>query len=224
MNLLFVTTNNDTLAPDHPTGLWLEEFVVPYNELLQAGAAITVASPNGGAIPLDPKTEPSDEEREKWATALRALESTVRLDSVSAADFDAIFLPGGHGPLIDLTDNTTLHALLTAMDSEGKIIAAVCHGPTGLLNAKSANGDPLIKGHKVTGFTNTEERMVMLHDVVPFLLEDEMKARGGDFESALLPFVSHVVRDGNLITGQNPASSHKVAEELVAALRETSVA
>ena len=156
------------------------------------------------------------------ARSAPALTSTGRLAEVAADRFDAVFIPGGHGPMMDLVNDQKLQRLLAAFDRDGKMVAAVCHGPAALLNVRNAAGEPLVKGRKVTGFTNVEERLVMLHSVVPFLLEDALKERGANFESALLPFFSHVVRDENLITGQNPASSTKVAEELLAALEEGS--
>ena len=222
MNVLIVTTSCNMLAPDHPTGLWLEEFAVPFTAFSEAGASIRVVSPKGGAVPIDPKTAPTEKDREKWPAALQALSSTGRLAEVAADRFDAVFIPGGHGPMVDLVNDQKLQRLLAAFDRDGKMVAAVCHGPAALLNVRNAAGEPLVKGRKVTGFTNVEERLVMLHSVVPFLLEDALKERGANFESALLPFFSHVVRDENLITGQNPASSTKVAEELLAALEEGS--
>ena len=222
MNVLIVTTSCNMLAPDHPTGLWLEEFAVPFTAFSEAGASIRVVSPKGGAVPIDPKTAPTEKDREKWPAALQALTSTGRLAEVAADRFDAVFIPGGHGPMVDLVNDQKLQRLLAAFDRDGKIVAAVCHGPAALLNVRNAAGEPLVKGRKVTGFTNVEERLVMLHSVVPFLLEDALKERGANFESALLPFFSHVVRDENLITGQNPASSTKIAEELLAALEEGS--
>lgn len=219
MKTLIVTTSADTLPPNHRTGLWLEEFAVPFTTLTDAGVEIVVASPKGGSVPLDPKTEPDEKDRQKWAGALNALSTTKQLSEVTADGFDAVFFPGGHGPLVDLRDNPELQRLIESFDREGKLIAAVCHGPAALLNARNTSGEPLIKGRKVTGFTNMEERLVMLHSVVPFLLEDAMKERGGDFDSALVPMISHVVRDGNLITGQNPGSSQKIADELLDALR-----
>ena len=222
MNVLIVTTSCNMLAPDHPTGLWLEEFAVPFTAFSEAGASIRVVSPKGGAVPIDPKTAPTEKDREKWPAALQALTSTGRLAEVAADRFDAVFIPGGHGPMVDLVNDQKLQRLLAAFDRDGKMVAAVCHGPAALLNVRNAAGEPLVKGRKVTGFTNVEERLVLLHSVVPFLLEDALKERGANFESALLPFFSHVVRDENLITGQNPASSTKVAEELLAALEEGS--
>jgi len=222
MNVLIVTTSCNMLAPDHPTGLWLEEFAVPFTAFSEAGASIRVVSPKGGAVPIDPKTAPTEKDREKWPAALQALSSTGRLAEVAADRFDAVFIPGGHGPMVDLVNDQQLQRLLAAFDRDGKMVAAVCHGPAALLNVRNAAGEPLVKGRKVTGFTNVEERLVLLHSVVPFLLEDALKERGANFESALLPFFSHVVRDENLITGQNPASGTKVAEELLAALEEGS--
>ncbi len=215
MHALFVTTSATQLTPDHPTGLWLEEFAVPYMAVTGAGIRVTVASPLGGAVPLDPKTEPNDDERERWAPALHALRHSERLADVRDAWFDAVFLPGGHGPMVDLVTDTTLQALISRHDGAGKLIAAVCHGPAGLLNVRRADGQPLLSGRRTTGFTNAEETLSRLKDVVPFLLEDEMKVRGADFHSALLPLISHVEEDGNLITGQNPRSSQAVAELLV---------
>jgi putative intracellular protease/amidase len=222
MNVLIVTTSCNMLAPDHPTGLWLEEFALPYTALSEAGVSIRVVSPKGGAVPIDPKTAPTEQDREKWPAALQALASTERLAEVAADGFDAVYLPGGHGPMVDLVNDQDLQRLLAAFDRDGKIIAAVCHGPAALLNVRNAAGEALIRGRKVTGFTNLEERLAMLHSVVPFLLDEALQDRGANFESAPLPLFSHVVRDGNLITGQNPASSTKIAEELLAALKERS--
>lgn len=220
MRALFVATSATQLAPGHPTGLWLEEFAVPYLAAVEAGIAVTVASPQGGAVPLDPKTEPSDRQREAWAAALQALQHSVTLASVQGETFDAIFIPGGHGPMVDLAHDATLHALVARHDAAGKVIAAVCHGPAALVHARRADGQPFFSGRRANGFTNAEGFLARLKDVVPFLLEDEMKASGADFHAALLPMLSHVEQDGNLITGQNPHSSEAVAKALVAALPE----
>ena len=222
MNVLIVTTSCDRLAPDHPTGLWLEEFAIPYTALSEAGVWIRVVSPKGGPVPIDPKSEPSDSDRQKWSAAIQALASTERLAETGADGFDAIFIPGGHGPMVDLVDDQDLQRLIAEFDREARLIAAVCHGPAALLNVRNSSGEFLVKGRKLTGFTDMEERLVMLHSVVPFLLEDALKDRGAKFESALLPMISHVVRDGHLITGQNPASSSRLAHELLAALQEKS--
>lgn len=219
MKILIVTTNANELAPDHPTGTWLEEFAIPFMAFRAAGAEVTVASPRGGRTPLDPKTEPNERQRSDWADALAALEHTLPLPELIANDFDALYIPGGHGPMIDLAADPTLQALLTSFDDAKKIIAAVCHGPAALVNAKRADGEPLVSGRRVSGFTNTEERLVGLDRVVPFLLETSLKARGAKFDGTPIPFASHIVRDGNLITGQNPASSKAIAESVLQALK-----
>ncbi|MGI9169448.1 MAG: type 1 glutamine amidotransferase domain-containing protein [Caulobacteraceae bacterium] len=218
MHVLIVVTSADTLAPGHPTGVWLEEFAVPFVALTEVGIDITVASPKGGAAPIDPKTAPDEKAREKWGPALRALADTRRLADVEEDSYDALFIPGGHGPMVDLATDERMAALVGAFDRAGKIIAAICHGPAALLCATVADGEPLLKGRRVTGFTNGEETLVKLHEVVPFLLETRMRAAGGRFEHALLPMTGHVVIDGALITGQNPASSLATAKALVDAL------
>lgn len=218
MRALFVTTSATQLAPDHPTGLWLEEFALPYLAATEAGITVTVASPQGGPVPLDPKTEPTDKQRDTWARPLEALRHSVTLASLRDETFDAIFIPGGHGPMVDLAHDATLHALVARHDAAGKVIAAVCHGPAALVHARRADGQPFFQGRRATGFTNAEEFLARLKDVVPFLLEDEMKASGADFHSALLPLLSHVEQHGNLITGQNPNSSEAVAKALLEAL------
>lgn len=222
-SLLIVVTSADMLPSGRPTGLWLSEFAIPFTMLTQAGVKVTVASPKGGAVPLDPWTKPKASDQQKWPGALQALSATKRLDQVNAEGFDAIFIPGGHGPLMDMTNNLELNRLIESFDRAGKPIAAVCHGPAALLNARNAAGEPLIKGRKVTGFTNTEERLAFLSDDVPYLLENAMKERGAVFESAALPFASHVVRDGNLITGQNPRSAKAIGEAIGQALQSPSV-
>lgn len=221
MRALFVTTSSDRLPSGHPTGLWVEEFAVPYMAAVEAGIEVVVASPKGGAVPQDPKSAPSDAETNEWALALEALRSSVTLASVQEEAFDLIFIPGGHGPLVDLAHDQTLHQMLAQQDDRGALVAAVCHGPAALVHAQRTNGDPFLTGRRVTGFTNAEERLAGLHDEVPFLLEDAMKSQGADFHSALLPMLSHVERDGNLLTGQNPRSSDALAEAMVAALKAT---
>ncbi len=220
MKALFVTTSANRLAPDHPTGLWLEEFAVPYMAATKAGIDVTVASPKGGAVPLDPKTEPNEKQQKDWSPALLALRDSVTLASVKDQTFDAVFIPGGHGPMIDLAHDATLHALVARHDAAGKLIASVCHGPAALVHARRASGEPFLQGRRATGFTNAEERLAGLKDVVPFLLEDAMKSSGADFHSALVPMFSHIERDGNLLTGQNPHSSEALAEAMVKALGE----
>ncbi len=218
MRALIVATSCNRLPSGHPTGLWAEEFAVPYLAFKGAGVEVVVASPAGGTVPVDEKSKPSESEAKEWAPALVALQSTVTLASVQDQEFDLIFLPGGHGPLVDLATDSTLQGMLSRQDAAGKLIGAVCHGPAGLLHVQRRDGSPLLRGRKVTGFTNTEERLAGLHDKVPFLLEDAMKATGGNFHSSLLPMLSHVERDGNLLTGQNPKSSHAIGKAMLEAL------
>jgi putative intracellular protease/amidase len=221
MRVLFITTSSNRLASGHPTGQWAEEFAVPYMAALEAGVAVTVASPHAGAVPIDDKSAPSEKEAQEWAPALEALRHSVSLASVREEDFDGIFIPGGHGPMVDLAHDATAHALIARHDAAGKPVAAVCHGPAALVNARRADGAPFLQGRKATGFTNTEESLAGLKDKVPFLLEDAMKAAGADFHSAPLPMLSHVEHDGNLITGQNPRSSEAIGQAFVKALRSS---
>lgn len=218
MRVLIVATSCNRLPSGHATGLWAEEYAVPYMAFTSAGVDVVVASPAGGTVPIDEKSRPDASDAEEWAPALAALQSSTTLASLQDEDFDLIFLPGGHGPLVDLAVDATLQRMLSRQDAAGKLIGAVCHGPAGLLHVRRSDGSPLLAGRRVTGFTNTEERLAGLHDKVPFLLEDAMKAQGGDFHSALLPMLSHVERDGNLLTGQNPKSSHAIAKSMVQAL------
>ena len=218
MNALFIVTSADTLAPGHPTGVWLEEYAIPYVALTESGIGVTVASPKGGQGPIDPKTAPDAKATARWEKALAALAETRPLADVAAADFDAVFLPGGHGPMVDLADDPAAARLIGDFAREGKIVAAVCHGPAALLNVIGPDGQPLLRDRRVTGFTNGEEAVVQLQKVVPFLLEDRLRAAGAKFEHALVPFACHVVSDGALITGENPASSEAVAKTLMEAM------
>lgn len=225
MNILIVLTSHDQLGDTGAkTGFWLEELAAPYYVLKQAGATLTLASPKGGQPPLDPKSADdsakTDDTRrfEADADAKAQLASTVRLDSVKIEDFDAVFYPGGHGPLWDLAEDATSRALIEGAIAADKPVALVCHAPGVLRHVQATDGTPLVKGKKVTGFTNTEEAAVGLTDVVPFLVEDMLTAAGGIY-SKTGDWGVHVVRDGLLITGQNPASSAAAAEALVEALR-----
>lgn len=188
MKILMVLTSHDQLGDTgKKTGFWLEEFAAPYYVFKDAGAQLTLASPKGGQPPLDPKSDEPDAQTEatgrfrKDSAAQSALASTVTLDSVKAADFDAVFYPGGHGPLWDLAEDRHSIALIEAFYNAGKPVAAVCHAPGVLRHAKGPDGEPLVKGKQVTGFTNSEEEAVQLTNVVPFLVEDELKAKGGIF-------------------------------------------
>lgn len=224
MNVLIVLTSHDQLGnTGKKTGFWLEEFAAPYFALRDAGAQITLASPKGGQPPLDPKS--SDLSAQTDATrrfdadpAARAeLSNTKRLADVDANDFDAVFYPGGHGPLWDLAEDPQSIALIEKTLAAGKPVAAVCHAPGVLRHVKGADGRSIVAGKNVTGFANSEEDAVQLTDVVPFLVEDMLRANGGNYSKAA-DWAPHVAIDGLLITGQNPASSEPVAEALLALL------
>jgi putative intracellular protease/amidase len=225
MKILIVLTSHDQLGDTgKKTGFWLEEFAAPYYVLKDAGAAITVASPKGGLPPLDPKSEMPEFQTEltkrfRTDTGAQAeLANTKKLADVSADDFDAVFYPGGHGPMWDMPDNATSIALIEAFVKADKPIGGVCHAPVALVNVRGKDGEYLVKGKRVTGFTNAEEEAVGLTAVVPFLLEDRLKERGGIY-SKTANWVPYVQVDGRLVTGQNPASSEPAAEELLKLLR-----
>ncbi len=224
MKILMVLTSHDTLGDTgEKTGFWLEEFAAPYYTFKDAGAQVTLASPAGGQPPLDPKSALADFQTElterfnQDSAAQQDLANTVKLDTINSGDFDAVFYPGGHGPLWDLTNSAKSIALIEEFERSNKPISFVCHAPAVLRNVKAANGEPLIKGRHVTGFTNGEEAGVQLTDVVPFLIEDEFKALGALYQKGD-DWAPHVVEDGKLITGQNPASSEGVAKALIAQL------
>src|SRR5450830_403439 len=219
--VLMVLTSHDRLGDTgKKTGFWLEELAAPYYAFKDAGAEIVLASPAGGQPPLDPKSnEPSSQTDmtrrfEADAAATAQLAATVRLDSVDQAEFDTVFYPGGHGPLWDLAEDRNSIALIESFLAASKPVALVCHAPGVLRHVKAPDGRPLVEGKKVTGFTNTEEAGVGLTDIVPFLVEDELKAKGGVYSKGE-DWASYVVRDGLLITGQNPASSAAAAKLLL---------
>ena len=225
MKILMVLTSHDQLGDTgKKTGFWLEEFAAPYYVLKDAGADITLASPKGGQPPLDPKSDEPDAQTEATerfkadAGAKAALAATHPLSEVKAEDYDAVFYPGGHGPMWDLAEDRTSIALIEAFAKAGKPVGAVCHAPAALRHVKGPDGEFLVKGRKVTGFSNTEEEGVGLTDVVPFLLEDELKKNGGDYSRGV-DWAPHVLTDGKLVTGQNPASSEGAAEALLALLK-----
>jgi putative intracellular protease/amidase len=221
MKILIVLTSHDTLGDTgKKTGFWLEELAAPYYAFLDAGAQLVLASPKGGQPPLDPKSDLPDFQTDTTrrfqadADALKALAQTVALDTVDAADFDAVFYPGGHGPLWDLAESPVSIALIEAFDRAGKPLGLVCHAPGALRHVKAASGLPLVNGRKVTGFTNGEEDAVELTNIVPFLVEDMLKGNGGLYEKGP-DWTPYVVEDGDLVTGQNPASSDAVAHALL---------
>ncbi|WP_026431323.1 type 1 glutamine amidotransferase domain-containing protein [Paracidovorax oryzae] len=219
--ILMVLTSHDRLGDTgKKTGFWLEEFAAPYYVFKDAGAEITLASPQGGQPPLDPKSD--DESAQTDATrrfkadagAQQQLATTVPLASVRAGDFDAVFYPGGHGPLWDLAEDAQSIALIEKTFAAKKPLALVCHAPGVLRHAKAPGGEPLVKGRKVTGFTNSEEEGVQLTQVVPFLVEDMLKANGGEYAKGA-DWAPFVLTDGTLVTGQNPASSEPAAKALL---------
>jgi putative intracellular protease/amidase len=221
MKVLMVLTSHDKLGDTgRKTGFWLEELAAPYYAFKDAGAEITLASPKGGNPPLDPKSNEPDFQTELThrfeadEEAKAQLATTVRLDSVSAADFDTVFYPGGHGPLWDLAEDSHSISLIEAFIAAGKPVALVCHAPGVLRHVKTAEGRPLVEGKKVTGFANSEEEGVGLTHIVPFLVEDELIAKGGLYSKGA-DWGSYVVQDGQLITGQNPGSSAATAAQLL---------
>ncbi|MBZ9568999.1 MULTISPECIES: type 1 glutamine amidotransferase domain-containing protein [Modicisalibacter] len=226
MKILMVLTSHDRMGDTgHKTGFWLEEFAAPYYVFKDAGVEITLASPAGGQPPVDPNSTQEDALTEATRRfeadeeAREQLAHTRPLDSVNAEDFDAVFYPGGHGPLWDLTDNPDSQRLIQAFLTAEKPVATVCHAPTVLLNVRDASGKPIVEGRRVTGFTNSEEAAVGLTEVVPHLLEEELVKRGARFERSEGDFTAFQLRDGLLITGQNPASSAPTAELLLQVLR-----
>lgn len=225
MKILMVLTSHDRLGDTgHKTGFWLEEFAAPYYVFKDAGAEIVVASPKGGQPPLDPKSDAPDAQTaatvrfNEDADALAVLANTQRLKDVVDGDFDALFYPGGHGPMWDLAEDTDSIRLIEQTFSAGKPVAAVCHGPAVFRHPRGALGEPLVKDKRVTGFSDEEEAAVGLTDIVPFSLEEALKRNGARYERGAV-WQSYVVTDGRLVTGQNPASSEAAAHEVLRLLR-----
>jgi putative intracellular protease/amidase len=223
MKILMVLTSHDQLGnTGRKTGFWLEEFAAPYFVFRDAGAELTLASPKGGQPPIDPKSDlpenqtPAMSRFKQDPAAQKALAKTVKLADMKADDFDTIFYVGGHGPMWDLADNTDSITLIESFYSSGKPVAAVCHSPA-VFHRVTYKGAPIVRGKRVTGFTNGEEEAVHLTNVVPFLVEDELKRLGGFYEKAS-DWQSHAVVDGRLVTGQNPASSTAAAHALMTLL------
>ena len=231
MKILIVLTSHSQLgqtqssSSEGKTGFWIEEFATPYYLFKEAGIQMVLASPEGGQPPIDPKSDAPENQtkatiRYKNDTELlKMMANTVKLETIKATDFDAVFYPGGHGPLWDLSANEHSISLIEDFGAANKPVATVCHAPSVLLNVKNKDGNNLLKGKKVTGFSNTEEVAVKLEKIVPFLLEDELKIKGGIY-SKKPDWESYVVVDGLLITGQNPASSGAVAKALLAILQK----
>jgi len=221
--LMVLTSHSDLGSTGDKTGFWVEEFAAPYYVFLDAGADITLASPSGGQPPIDPNSElpdfqtPATRRFNDDKVTQAKLATTLKLINVDASDYDGVFYPGGHGPLWDLTESTTSIQLIEQFLRQQKPVAAVCHASAALLNVKDDAGDSVISGRAVTGFSNSEEEAVGLTDVVPFLLEDELIKKGGDYQKAD-DWNAFCVQDGLIITGQNPASSEAVAVKVIAHL------
>lgn len=228
MKILMVLTSHDQLgSTGKKTGFWLEEFAAPFYAFKDAGAKITLASPMGGRPPLDPKSDDPGSQTNSTrrfksdARSQAVLANTLKLAEIKPGDFDAVFYPGGHGPLWDLAEDASSIALIEAMFAAGKPVALVCHAPGVLRHPKTPAGASVVQGKRVTGFSNTEEEAVGLTGVVPFLVEDILQQNGGRY-SKWTDWKPHVVTDGLLITGQNPASSEPAAKAMLAKLVETS--
>ena len=224
MKILMVLTSHDKLGDTgNKTGFWLEEFAAPYYVFKDAGAEITLASPKGGQPPLDPSSDADDAQTDATKrfksddAAQKELANTEVLSSVSADGFDAIFYPGGHGPLWDLAEDKASINLIESFAASDRPVGAVCHAPAVFKHTKGTDDKPLVSGKTVTGFTNTEEEAVGLTDVVPFLVEDMLKTNGGTYKKGD-DWASFVVSDGKLVTGQNPASSEEAAHKLLSLL------
>jgi len=222
--ILMVLTSHDQMGDSgNKTGFWVEEFAAPYYAFVDAGVEVTLASPLGGAAPIDPTSQLADFETDATkrfnsdVTAQQKIATTTVLATIDASNFDAVFYPGGHGPLWDLTTNSVSIALIEAFLSQQKAVATVCHSTAALLNVKQADGEFTLKGKAVTGFTNSEEAAVGLTEIVPFLLEDELIERGGDYQKSE-DWSAFAVQDGLIISGQNPASSALAASKLLSHL------
>ncbi|MFO7264510.1 MAG: glutamine amidotransferase [Bacillaceae bacterium G1] len=211
--ILMVVTSHDEIQEGHKTGIWLSEFAEPYEIFRENGVQVVVASIKGGKAPIDPRSL-DENNRAKWQDAIRELEQTLPLSDVSAEGFDALFLPGGHGTMFDFPDNEVLQTRVREFFESNRVVAAVCHGPSGLVNVKLSSGEYLVKGKRVTSFTNEEEREVQLDSVMPFLLEDRLRENGALFEAAP-KWTDHVTVDGKLVTGQNPQSGASAAKKVL---------
>ncbi|WKX25770.1 type 1 glutamine amidotransferase domain-containing protein [Tatumella ptyseos] len=229
IKILLILTSQATMGDDpRPTGVWFEELSTPYYAFVDAGAEVDIASIAGGKIPVDPhsieaegKNPPSVERFLKDKAAMAKLEGSQKIDNVSTEGYSAVFLPGGHGTMWDLPKSARLANLLSTSWANGKVVAAVCHGPAGLVNVKDTNGQPLVAGRRVSAFTNSEEEKAGLTQTVPFLLETRIRELGAKYERGD-DFQSFAVRDGNLVTGQNPMSSGEVARLVLQAVAEDS--
>lgn len=219
-HVLMLVTSANQFSNGRATGSWLEEFAVPYTALVQAGVRVTVVSPKGGQAPIDPHSAAKPEQSAKWSSAKEALQTTLPLSSaIKAQDYDAIFIPGGHGPLYDLATSPEVAALISAFARAGKPVASVCHGPASLLGVTLADGTPFVRGKKLTAFSDAEEKAAGLQEQVPYSVQQRLTALGAQYSQGA-NFAPYALTDGTLITGQNPASSEKVVELLLAQLQK----
>jgi len=229
--VLIVTTSHETLGnTEKKTGLWLEELATPYYAFVDAGTSVTIASIQGGQVPIDPGSQkahgdnsPSVERFLNDTNGQQSVANTPSVDEVKASNYDALFLPGGHGTMWDLPQSDRLAQIISEMLAQGRIVSAVCHGPAGFVSAKTATGESIVKGRRVAAFTDAEEQAVGLSETVPFLLESKLRELGADICKAN-NFEACVVADGNLITGQNPMSSEQVAREVLRAVMALAIA
>ncbi len=218
LTILILVTSASQMRNGEATGLWLEEFAIPYALFRSANIKVTVASINGGEVPIDPRSLQQKQPPE-WDEAKNALKSSVALERINVNDYAAIFMPGGHGTMFDLADNATVKKTIAAFAERNKVVSAVCHGPASLVDVKLTNGHYLVDGKKMTGFTNSEEQAAGLVDKMPFLLESKLTQQGAQFVAAP-NWSNHVIVDGNLITGQNPQSSEMIAIEIMKKLTQ----
>lgn len=218
--ILFVLTSHAHLLDGTPTGVWLEEHAVPYGIFTEAGHEVVVTSVAGGDVPIDPKSAPDAEHSGRWAEAIAALKNTQVFDRVDPAGFDAVYIPGGHGTVFDMPYNRRLHALLADFEASGRVVAAVCHAPAVFAGMRRSDGSPWIAGRRVAAFTDSEERAAGGTQTVPFLLETRLKELGA-LHQGVADWQPLAVADGRLVTGQNPASSAAVAQQVTALLRQS---
>lgn len=212
-SILFVLTSHDQINEEHKTGLWFSEFAEPYEIFQEAGFRLTTASIKGGNAPIDPRSL-NEETSAKWAELIRVAEQTVAIADVTSEGYDAIFMPGGHGTMFDMPDHPKLQSLIAEFAESDRIVGAVCHGPAALVNVRLSDGEYLVKGRKVTAFTNEEEKASTFDRFMPFMLEDKLRAAGAEFIGKP-KWSDHVVSDGKLVTGQNPQSSVSIAHTIV---------
>ena len=218
-NILMVITNVDHFSNGRKTGVWLEEYAAPYTRFLARGYDITVASPQGGLAPIDPDSMENDVPN-KWTNAVKQLKNTKKLAAINYKNYDAIVIPGGHGPLYDLAKDKTLADILSYFDSsDRRIISTVCHGAAALVLAKDKEGTPIVSGRNVTGFSNDEEIIAGTNTLVPFSVEDKLKELGANYQKSK-PWSSYIIIDKNLITGQNPQSSEELADKIILQLEK----